>query len=89
MKVPFSLLLGVSLASMAGAQAPQPQPSATAQPAARPDVSEVICERQSVIGSRLAHRKVCMTRSQWDDARRQDRQATEKVQTQRGMDSGG
>lgn len=89
MKFPFSLLLGVSLASMAGAQAQKPPPLATAQLPARPDASEVICERQSVIGSRLAHRKVCLTRSQWDDARRQDRQETEKVQTQRGMGGGG
>ena len=90
MKIAFSLLLGASLASMAGAQAPQQQPStAAARPAANADPNEVICERQSVIGSRLAHRKVCMTRSQWDDSRRQDRFETEKAQTQRGMGSGG
>jgi hypothetical protein len=30
-----------------------------------------------------------MTRSQWQDAKRQDREAVEKAQMQRGMGSGG
>jgi len=48
----------------------------------------VICQRQEVIGSRLAHKRICMTRSQWQEAQGQDRAALEKVQTQRTMNSG-
>jgi len=64
-----------------GAQAQQ-QPKTAAIP---DNPSEVVCEKQEVTGSRLAHRRVCMTRSQWNDARHQDRQAVEKVQTERGL----
>jgi hypothetical protein len=85
----------VLASSAAGAASP---PSANAPPAAAEtpqapkaaaEANEVICEHQTVIGSRLAHRKICMTRSQWEDARRQDREAVEKAQMQRGMGSGG
>jgi hypothetical protein len=92
----FVLVAAVILPnSAAGAASP---PSAIAQPPAVPtpqapkataEADEVICERQVVIGSRLAHRRVCMTRSQWQDARRQDREAVEKAQMQRGMGNGG
>ncbi|WP_157215009.1 hypothetical protein [Flavisphingomonas formosensis] len=41
---------------------------------------EVICERQEVTGSRLATRKVCMTRAEWDDQKRSDRDAVDKAQ---------
>jgi hypothetical protein len=54
-----------------------------------PDPNEIVCERQQVIGSRLAKQRICMTRAQWQDARRQDRQAIEKMQTQRGLSGGG
>ena len=53
----------------------------TAQPAQAPDPNKVICEKQEVLGSRLSTRRVCMTRSQWEDLRLQDRQAIERVQS--------
>jgi hypothetical protein len=91
MKCLILILVGTSLASAAGAQAQQPPTQAPVQadPASNGNPNEVVCERQSVIGTRLAHRKVCMTRSQWQDAKRQDREAVEKAQMQRGMGSGG
>jgi len=67
------------------AQAPQNAPASSATPAAKTlDPNEVVCEKQEVIGSRLASKRVCMTRSQWADMKAQDRQETERVQTQRG-----
>ena len=45
-----------------------------------PDPSEIVCEKIEMIGSRLSTKKVCMTRSQWADSRRQDREAIEKIQ---------
>ena len=84
MKVLLAVLSTAFLAvpAAAGAQAQQ-------QPQAAPAVSpnDVICEKQEVTGSRLGHRKVCMTRSQWQEARRQDRAAVEKAQSERGMNS--
>ena len=47
--------------------------------------SQVICEKVEITGSRLSSKRVCMTRAQWADLQFQDRQAVERVQTQRGM----
>lgn len=86
MKLLSWILLGASTAAVpaaVGAQA-QAQPQASAPTvAANPD--EVICEKQEVTGSRLAHRKVCMTRSQWQETRREDRKTVEKAQSERGL----
>ena len=49
------------------------------------DPNQVICEKQEVIGSRLATRRICKTRAEWADSRLQDRQEIEKMQTHRGM----
>ena len=48
---------------------------------------QVICEKQEVVGSRLAVKRVCKTRAQWAEDRLQDRKEVERVQTQRGMPS--
>lgn len=68
------------------AQAPAPAAPAQAQ---NLDPNEVICEKQKVTGSRLSVKRVCKTRAQWMDQQLQERQEVEKVQTQRGMKSGG
>ena len=49
------------------------------------DPNERVCERQESIGSRIASKRICMTRAQWADRRLQDRQELERVQVQRGM----
>jgi invasion protein IalB len=88
MKVLTAAFLGASaifLATPASAQAQQQQPAQTSAAPAAPAADPVICEKEEVTGSRLATRKICMTRSQWEDARRQDRMGLEKVQTERGM----
>ena len=46
---------------------------------------ELVCERQEITGSRLASRRICLTRAQWAERRLQDRQEVETVQTRRGM----
>lgn len=87
MKLLTPLLCSTFIALATGAAAAQGQSAQPATPAvdSKGDASEVICERQSVVGSRLAHRKVCMTRSQWQNTRREDRQTIEKIQTERGI----
>jgi len=67
------------------------QPQAPAQPQASqanaPD--QVICEREEDTGTRLGAHKICHTRSQWAQIRRDDRDATEQVQRDRPMDQNG
>ena len=41
---------------------------------------EVVCQVQRVTGSRLAAKRVCMTREQWADQRRQQRQDIQRAQ---------
>ena len=44
------------------------------------DPNEVVCVREKEIGSRLAQRRVCRTRAQWEEFHAQTRQAVEKAQ---------
>jgi hypothetical protein len=46
--------------------------------------TEIVCERIEEIGSRLASHRVCMTRAEWAQRRKDDREAVERAQTQRG-----
>lgn len=52
------------------------QPKAKAQL----DPNEKVCEKITVVGSRLATKRVCATRAEWADKRRQDREEVEKAQ---------
>lgn len=44
------------------------------------DPNEKVCETIKPVGSRLATKRVCATRAEWADKRRQDREETEKAQ---------
>ena len=79
-----ALLAGMTGTAIAQAAAPATQAPAPVQ-ASGTDPNEVICERQEVLGSRLAKRKVCHTRAEWADLKLQDRQDLERAQTRRGM----
>ena len=79
-------VLSAALSSAALAQQQNAQSSDTrATTGKTADLNEVVCEKQEVVGSRLATKRICMTRGQWADLRGQDRQETERVQTQRGQ----
>lgn len=58
------------------AQAPV-QPVAQAKAS---NADEVICQKEEVIGSRLATHRVCLTRQQWAERRLLDRQSVEGSQ---------
>ncbi len=61
------------------AHAQSTSPGAAQQkPAADPN--ERVCEDVVETGSRLATKRFCGTRSQWEDKKRQDREAVEKAQ---------
>ena len=51
------------------------------------DPNEVVCEKQEVLGSRLATQKICRTRAEWAELKRRDREELEKVQVQRGCNN--
>ena len=44
------------------------------------DPNEVICVRERETGSRVAQRRVCRTRAQWEEFHQQTRMAIEKAQ---------
>ena len=44
------------------------------------DPNEKVCESVTPIGSRLGSKKVCATRAEWAEKRRQDREAIERGQ---------
>ena len=46
------------------------------------DPSEVVCESIKVVGSRLAVKRICATRSEWAAQRKYDRMEVERAQTQ-------
>jgi opacity protein-like surface antigen len=88
------ILLVTALAASATAalaQAPQPvqpaRPEQYSAPGAGPngalDMNQMICRTQSVVGSRLTHNRVCVSRQQWLEQQRMDRLYTEKAQTNR------
>ena len=65
----------------------QTQPAA--QPANTPnDQDRIICEKVKETGSRINNKKICMTKLQWDEKRRQDRDVLEDAQ-QRSLEPSG
>jgi hypothetical protein len=47
------------------------------------DPNEVVCKSMpSETGSRLGRTRQCMTRREWDERRKQDREMTERTQAQ-------
>ena len=71
-KLSFTLIASLSIVSAALAEEPK-----SAKPR---DPNEKVCEKVTIVGSRLATRKVCATRAEWEDYRRQDRDALDKAQ---------
>jgi hypothetical protein len=57
------------------------------------DADKKICEKITVLGSRLAFKQVCMTRDQWAERRLDDRQAIDAAQRSpcviQGVSAGG
>lgn len=81
----FAIGLLAGVPGQAIAQSSGTPAQAPAQSAESKRMSEVVCQKQEVIGSRLAVKRVCKTRAEWADAQLQDRQVIEKVQTERSM----
>ena len=73
------LLATAALAQTKPAQSPQQQQQQQQQQQAS-SRNEKVCENIVVTGSRLATKRFCGTRAEWEDRRRQDREAVEAAQ---------
>ncbi|HEX5239182.1 MAG TPA: hypothetical protein VFW39_12060 [Sphingomicrobium sp.] len=49
------------------------------------DLNAVVCEKEQDTGSRLTSHRVCMTRGQWMEERRQERMDIDRAQVERPM----
>ena len=43
------------------------------------DPNEVVCDKQEVLGSRVASKKVCMTKAEWQERTRNDQREVEAL----------
>jgi hypothetical protein len=82
-----SLLFSGLLLAATAASAEAPTASATHNAASDPN--EMVCRTSGELGSRLNRRRVCMTRAQWAERQREQRQDIERAQTWRPSPSGG
>lgn len=73
------VLMALVLATPAVAQT-QPAQDAPAKNTSVGNKNEQVCENITPIGTRLATRRFCGTRAEWEDRRRQDREAVENAQ---------
>lgn len=91
-KLMFALMFA-SVSSIAAPVIAQAQPvqavSATAQTARSDYADQVVCETEDETGSRLASHKICHTRSQWAQIKKEQRDVTEHTQMQRNIESNG
>ena len=73
-KLRFTILViaGLSLSSASFAEANKDKKAL--------DPNEKVCETIKPVGSRLATKRVCATRAEWAEQRKQDREETEKAQ---------
>lgn len=63
-------------------------PTTTTKRGPSNDPNEIVCVKEAEIGSRLAHRRICRTRAEWEEHHRQLRQAIDKAQADKQTNSG-
>jgi hypothetical protein len=61
----------------------KPVQEAAASDSRAADPNQILCEKVTEIGSRLSTKRVCMSRAQWAERRRLDREEVEKAQQTR------
>ena len=74
--IAVSCLIWVSLGS--------PSAADTATQSVPLDPNQKICETVTSVGSRLATKKVCATRAEWAEKRKQDREVVDQMQRLQG-----
>ena len=84
-----SLAATLAVSSVSAWADPQQSATAPQADAKAKKQNDVVCETEEVTGSRLGARRVCATRSQWQQRQQTDRDAITKGQTQVGIASNG
>lgn len=84
----FASLPGIASPAFAQTQPVQAVP-AQSRAATSSYADQVVCETQEETGSRLASHKICRTRSQWAQIKKDQRETTERDQTRRPRDYNG
>lgn len=72
--------LRTSLAILALATFSAPAVTQDAPPPKKGDSHEIVCEKITAIGSRVATKRVCATRAEWAEKRKLDREAVDQAQ---------
>jgi hypothetical protein len=44
------------------------------------DSNKLVCQKEETIGTRLGDKKICLTVSEWNDRKRDQRERTEQIQ---------
>jgi hypothetical protein len=88
-KLKFLVAIASSLLMAGPVTAQGAAPAAAKQKPQPGDPGEIVCQKQEVVGSRLATRRVCMTRLQWQEQRAGDREGLEKAQVPSAKNSPG
>jgi hypothetical protein len=70
----------VFAALLVGAAPVLAQTQSAAPASATNDQDRIICEKIRETGSRISTKKVCMTKLQWEEKRRRDRESLEDAQ---------
>ncbi|WP_310468744.1 hypothetical protein [Sphingomonas sp.] len=78
MRIALTLALSAGLLVAMPAVAANVEPSKAAPSSRNPD--DKICEDITIVGSRLAVKRVCATRAQWAEKRRRDRDLVDQAQ---------
>ena len=78
LRIAAALLAALGSGTLAAPLQAQDQAQDQAKPAKDPN--ERVCQNQPVLGSRLATRRICATRAEWEEYRRLDREAIDQTQ---------
>ena len=81
MPIGMRIFLGLAVAASAAS-------AAAAEPAKKADGDKVICRTVPDIGSRLAEKRVCLTRDQWRQQKDLERQNLDRIRIRTGPDGG-
>jgi hypothetical protein len=60
-----------------------PQPTQEAAAAKMADENQIVCHKIEEIGSRLSTKRICMSKAQWADQERTNKDEVNRIQTQR------
>lgn len=83
MLVRHAALVTMLISLPAVAQTPPQAPASGKQAAPSQkvgDLNERICENLTIVGSRLSVKRVCATRAEWAERKREDRQVMDQAQ---------